>query len=80
MGYRKGVERILTLGSRKKTDNRADKLWDDFSMDNRDGKQRKKSTFLLTRNVNRSMPEGYMLKPVLFNILKTIWRWWYSLK
>lgn len=79
MGYRKGVERILTLDSSIKT-NGAVKLWDDFSMDNRDRKQRNKSTFLLMRNVNRSTPEGYMLKLVLFNILETIWRWWYSLK
>lgn len=63
-----------------KKPNGAGKLWDDFSMDTRDGKQKKKSMFLLIRNVNRSMPEGYMLKSVLFNILKTIWRWWYSLK
>lgn len=42
----------------QKQTNRADKLRDDFSKDDRDSKQRNKSTFLLMRNVNRSMPEG----------------------
>lgn len=39
-----------------------------------------KSTFPLMRNVNGGMPAGGPRKLVLFNILKIIWRWWYSSK
>lgn len=39
-----------------------------------------KSTFPLMRHVNGGVPAGGMRKPVLFDILKIIWRWWYSSK